>query len=139
MALEPADPLRRGHAAASLARQIDTRGPPETEPLGPIDQGLRRQCFRVMEEIDVAALGQGRGQCDIAMARAVAYIFRAPLPVGLLQVSLAIERRRRVQPGRFQEGDSRDGFEDRTGREGHLHGAVEERMSRVGKQGLALR
>ena len=74
MALELADRVGRRHDAAGLARQIDARGLPKAEPPRPIDQRLRRQFFRMMEEIDVAAFGQGLGQRDVAVARAVANI-----------------------------------------------------------------
>ena len=114
-------------------------GLPKAQPPCPIDQGLRRQFFRVMEEIDVAALGQGLGQRDVAVARTVANVDLAPLPVGLFQVSLAVERRRRIEPGRFQQGDGRDGLEHRAGRQGHLDRAMKERMGRIDEQGLAPR
>ena len=73
------------------------------------------------------------------MARPVANEDFAPLPVGLSQIALAVERRRRIEPARFQQGHGRNGLEQRAGRQGHLHCAMKERAGRVGKQRLAAR
>ena len=97
VAFQIADVLRARERAGGLAGQVHARRPAETEPLGPIDQRPRPHQAGEMEEVDVAAHGQRVGQRHLAVADALADVDFASLPVGLVQIALAGERRLRAR------------------------------------------
>ena len=124
--------------AASPGRSTPV-GRPKPSRAAQSTSGSRPHLPGMVEEIDVATLGQGVGQRHVAVADAVADIdlrtaagrARAGIP--------GSERLLRIEPGRFQQGHGGERFEHRAGRQGHLHDAIEQGMGRRGKQGRAAR
>ena len=120
-----ADRVGRGQVAGRFVRQIDARGPAEAEPVGPVDQSGRAQLLGMMKEVHVAAYGQGPGKVYLAVAAAVSHVDLAALLIGMAKISLAHERRLRIHVAGLQQGDGRQGFEHRAGRNRHAADAVE--------------
>ena len=87
-----------------------------------------------MKEIDVATACQSVGERHVAVSHALLAKDQAPQAVGRFEKALAEERLVGVANTLFQQRHGREGFEDRTGRNGHLGHAVDQRMVGCGKQ-----
>ena len=79
-----------------LRRQINPRHTPQPESPSPIDERPCADLLGIMKEIDVATSSQRIDQRDRAVADAKMPIDRTPQRIGLVQITLAIDRRLRV-------------------------------------------